>query len=81
MITIFDLWVSGCKTNNSILHRLEGSGDTGLYETKTPYLQKNNYYYTSPVYHVWIKGKCLISTQNIHEAYELYNKGVTDGTS
>jgi hypothetical protein len=52
MITQFELWVSGCKINNSILHCLEGSGETGLYQTKTQYLQNNNYYYTSPVYHV-----------------------------
>lgn len=52
MITQFELWVSGCKINNSILHCLRDNGETGLYQTKTQYLQNNNYYYTSPVYHV-----------------------------
>lgn len=74
MATIFELWVSGCKRNNTEIFRIEGKGDTGIYLTKTKFLQNHNYYYSTPIYHVWIKGKWLLCTQNIRTAYELYNK-------
>lgn len=73
MLTRFELWLSACKENNTLLFCIEGSGDTGIYETKTQYMQHWNYYYTSPVFHVWIKGKCAGITQNINVAYTLYN--------
>lgn len=62
MTTQFELWLNGCKMNKSIIYRLEGNGDTALYKTNEQYLYNNNYYYTTPIYHVWIKGEWIVAT-------------------
>ena len=73
-MTNFALWVKGCEINKIELYCLEGDGDTGLYETKSKYLYKHNYYYNSPVFHVWIKGKCEFSGLDYLTAQRLYAK-------
>ena len=78
MATQFELWLNGCKMNNSIIHCLEGSGDTALYQTKEQYLYKYNYYYTTPIYHVWIKGEWIVAMPNYLEAYTIYDNRIKE---
>lgn len=69
----FRLWVYSCRINNSMIYPLREDGEeTGLYQTKTKYEEKHNFYYTTPVYHVWVKGKSIVSTLNYHEACGVY---------
>lgn len=71
----FDLWVNSCSSDSDCrLYCLEGRGETGLYQTKTRYMPKGewNYFYHSPVYHVWIEGKCVFTSPDYGTAYRKY---------
>ncbi len=75
MQSIFELWANSCADNGTELWELEsGDGETGLYLTKSKYLVNHDYFYDTPVYHVWENGKSLISTTNIGSAYTVWNK-------
>lgn len=77
-MTIFDYWVKGCELNNTDLWCLEGEGDTALYKTQNRYEANHNTMGTTPVFHVWIKGKCKCSTTNYEEAYEVYQNRIKE---
>lgn len=68
-MTQFELWIKGCEDNKTILYCLEGSGDTAFYKTQNEYWNRNNRFYTKPVYHVWKKGKRICCNTNFLEAY------------
>ena len=73
-MTDFDLWVNSCANDDSCqLWCLEGSGKTGMYQTKKRYLFSHNYFYTTPVYHVWIDGKCVVSITDYTTAYRVWD--------
>lgn len=36
------------------------------------------YYWTTPLYHVWINDKWELTTQNIHDAYAYYERRTND---
>ena len=74
MITTYEAWVLGCEVNHTKVYRLEGEGDTGVYKTQEQYEYKNNYYSTTPLYHVWIRGKSVGVLQDYNSAIELYYK-------
>lgn len=76
---IFNLWIKGCKVNKTILFCLDGKGETGLYKTTSSHLVKNNYYYDSPVYHVWINGERLIATTSYLAAYRKWESATKNG--
>lgn len=73
-VLTFQDWVRGCELNKTILMRLEGEGDTALYKTQGEYEYKHNMYKTSPIYHVWIKGEWVLTTQNYEAAVDTYYK-------
>lgn len=70
----FNLWLKGCEANNTIIWLLDGSGETALYKTQNQFLYKNNYYYSSPVYHVWINGERIVATESYLSALEIWVK-------
>lgn len=71
---MFDLWVDSCANDEDCrLWCLKGKGSTGLYQTKTRYLYKHNWYYNIPVYHVWINGKRILATTDYSAANRLWN--------
>ena len=78
MLSIFEYWVKGCELNNTDLWCLEGEGDTALYKTQSWKLVNNNYYGNTPVYHVWINGKCEISVTDYQAAYGLYQRRIQE---
>lgn len=59
---------------NILLYGLESKNEiTGLYKTIEKYGNGVPcYYYTSPVYHVWVNDKWILSTQNYAEAFKCY---------
>lgn len=69
----FELWVKGCEINHTEIYCLDGSGDHGVYQTRSRYMMNHVYYYNSPVFHVWINGKWLASTTNYHSAMGAWN--------
>ena len=74
MLSIFDCWVAGCELNKTDLWCLEGEGDTALYKTQSKHMVNNNSIGDTPVFHVWIKGKCKLSTTDYKQAYEKYER-------
>ena len=70
----FELWVKGCEINHTKVYRLEGEGDTAVYKTQSDYKYKHNRYKTSPIYHVWIRGVCVVVIQDYEKAIEIYYK-------
>ena len=78
MLSIFECWVKGNELNNTDLWCLEGKGDTALYKTQTKHEVNNNYYGDTPVFHVWIKGKCELSTTDYQAAVALYQRRVEE---
>ena len=64
-MTNFDLWVKGCEENKTKVFELE----PGLYKTWNEYLSGNNYYRTSPVYHVWDGDVRIYCGMNLGSAY------------
>lgn len=67
-----ELWFNGCCDNNTELWVLDMAGNAALYETKNQYECKGNYYYDTPVYHVWAGDKCVVATTNRTEAYDIW---------
>ena len=76
MLSIFECWVKGNELNNTDLWCLEGEGDTTLYKTQTKHEVNNNFYGDTPVFHVWIKGKCELSTTDYQAAVSKYRSMV-----
>lgn len=69
----FELWAYSCGIGNTKLYTIKEDGEgTGVYQTKSKYEEKHNFYYTTPVYHVWVKGKPIVSTLNYREACGVY---------
>lgn len=71
--TQFELWLKGCEINNTLLYCLDGKGDTGFYKTISTYEYNHNYYFDTPVYHVWIKGKFITACANFYSALATWN--------
>lgn len=69
----FDLWVRGCEINHSLVYCLEGSGDNGFYKLTRQLLVKNNYYYDTPVFIGWVKGRQVVANTNYIEAYNVWH--------
>lgn len=67
-----ELWLKGCNMNGTEIWLLESANDTVLYETKNQYISKGNYYYDTPVYHVWQSDKWIVATENYVEAYNIW---------
>jgi hypothetical protein len=78
MLSIFECWVKGNELNNTDLWCLEGEGDTALYKTQSKHEVNNNSIGDTPVYHVWIKGKCVSSITDYKAAYDLYQSRVKE---
>lgn len=69
-------WAERCQVQGIRLYRLEHESDvTALFQTKE---QIGNgipcYNWTTPVYHVWIDDKNVVSTTNYREAYGIYDQ-------
>ena len=75
-MTLFEAWVKGNELNNTELWCLEGKGDTALYKTQSKHEVNHNYIGDAPVFHVWIKGKCVASITDYKAAYDLYQSRV-----
>lgn len=65
----FELWIKDCEANKVLVYCLEGSGDTALYKTQNEYWNRNNRFYTKPVYHVWKNGMRIYCGTNFLESY------------
>ena len=78
MKSVYELWVSSFTGTDTQLFLLQQSElpETGLFETKTPYIERHNTYYRSPVYHAWFRGKWLVATQNYLEAVRVFEEAV-----
>ena len=72
MVSTFDLWAAGCVEAGTELWQLEGEGDTGLYETKTLSVRGGIAWWSTPVYHVWVDGRCVVSTECYHDAVRVW---------
>ena len=74
-MTNFDLWVRGCEINDTQIYPLEPSPKpcTGLYQTKRQYECEHNYYWTTPMYHVWIDDEHTVVKDYV-EAIRIYEK-------
>ena len=77
-MTVFECWVKGCELNDTKLWCLEGKGDTALYKTQKWHELNHNYLGDTPVFHVWINGKCEASVTDYQAAYELYQRRVKE---
>lgn len=64
----FALWTRDCERTEMELWPMEGRGDHGVYMTKKAYWSRNYRFFTTPMYHVWIRGKCVLTTSNYREA-------------
>ena len=80
MQSLYELWVKSCADDGVLLNRLEWNGreETGLFQTKTSFLVDGVEYFTSPVYQVWVDGKCVSATGNYLAAIEQF-KNLTRG--
>ena len=81
--SVFQCWVGSCEENDIFLYPLQVSDshpETGIYMTKGKFMQNWNYYYGSPVYHVWIDGKCISATRSYYSAIEQFLNAVGGGT-
>lgn len=68
----FDLWINGCKINNTNIYLLKGEHDTALYKCCKSYVANHVIYQVTPVYIVWINGKQICATTNYQSALNSY---------
>ena len=65
-------WAERCYNQGIECWQLESSSRlTGLYMTKEKIGNGN---WTSPVYHVWVEDKNVLSCMNYRQAYEIYRR-------
>ena len=69
-MTNYDLWLKACRENKTLVYELE----PGLYKTQNEYLSHNNYYRTTPVYHVWGGDKRIYCGMSMRTAYKTVRK-------
>lgn len=75
-------WAERCRTQGIEVWCMGRDSDTtGLFMTK----QKvgngiSCYSWTIPIYHVWVRDKCVLSCMNYREAYDHYEKEKNNGT-
>ena len=69
-------WASRFRSN-VLLFQLEKYGETtGLYKTQEKYGSGVPCFsFTSPVYHVWLNDRCVLSCGNYSEALKTYERG------
>lgn len=81
MQSLYELWVESCADDGVLIYQLEQNErqETGLFQTKENFLVGGMEYFTSPVYHVWVDGKCLLATTNYIEAYQTYMRTISLG--
>ena len=70
-MTEYELWVKGCEINHSTIIRLEGKGDTGLYQVGEERMIQHREY-SSWVYVVWVKGENVATLTGYLPAIKLY---------
>lgn len=75
-MTDFELWLKGAEINNDPPYCLEGKDDSGIYMQKKPYMCQYRICYEPPVYHVFNKGKEMLTTGNLQYAYNEWRKYV-----
>ena len=66
----FNLWSEWCVKYGTELWKLDGDGDTGIYETKK--LICGGTMWSTPMYHVWFNGKRIVTTENYQEALSIW---------
>lgn len=63
--------------DNIILQRLVGEGNSGVFMTyERCGIGVPCYSYTSPVYHIWINDKYVMSCMNGFEAMQIYERSL-----
>jgi len=79
-MTNLEQWASTFDNKTQHLYQLEKHNKTtGIYMTKDRYGNGVPcYYWTTPLYHVWINDKWELTTQNIHDAYACYERRTND---
>ena len=80
MKSVFELWAESCVQMGTLLSEIIGSEipETGLYQTKSSYVQAHYTYYNSPVYHVWVEGKRVVATTNYPEAVKVFENRIKE---
>ena len=80
MKSVFELWAESCVQMGTLLSEIIGSEipETGLYQTKSSYVQAHYTYYNSPVYHVWVEGKRVVATTNYSEAVKVFENRIKE---
>ncbi len=75
-------WAERCYADGIEVWRFEHESDiTGLYMTKKKIGDGIPCYsWTTPIYHVWVRDKCVLSCMNYREAYDRYGKEKNNGT-
>ena len=73
-MTTFDLWTKNCEKCGIEIWKLEGSEETGLYETRESYTVNNQKYYRESVYHIWVNGKWMLATLNYQNAHNIWEE-------
>ena len=78
MKSIFELWVSSFAGTDTQLFKLQGADipETGLYQTRSVFEAKHNFYSDTPIYHVWVGGKWIRATTNYQEAVKSFETEV-----
>ena len=78
-MTVFECWVGLCEEKHTEIWELEKHGDISLYMTKNPYMYQNREYSDTPVFHVWNKDHCCVTTTNYLNAYRSFKNQVKEG--
>lgn len=81
-MTQFELWVKGCEINKTLVYPLHLMNrgeevhipETGIYKLTNEYMSKGYRYYETPVYMVWWRGKQLVATTDINNAWSVWNR-------
>lgn len=78
--TNFEMWIADCERNNVFIWQLDynKATDIGIYMTKSSYWYKNNQYYNSPVYQLWIGDKRDICMENYQEVRQKWERLVNE---
>ena len=74
----FEIWLQGCKINNSEVWCLEGDGDSGLYKVFKRYFVGNREYNETPVYIGWVNGKQVVAVTNYRQAYTVWHNRMVE---
>lgn len=78
----YKLWLENLEESHVFIYVLEkgeNRPETGFFMTKKRYEYRGNFYFTTPIYHVWVDGKCIATTMNYVDGIDTYRKATEIG--